>query len=85
MAKANNPFDSYVRVTFTPREAKIVSMVLADTLTTEIADYFKITVERVDKIIEKAKRKIDCARAKMAIAAAGKPCTVRSQEGEDDA
>lgn len=77
MAKANNPIDNYVRVALTPREAKIVSMILADTLTNEIADYFKITVERVDQIAERAKRKIDHARAKMA--------TVRSQEGEEDA
>ncbi len=83
MAKANNPLDTYVRVCFTPREAKIVSMVLSDTLTTEIADYFKIPIGRVDKIIEKAKHKIDCARAKMAIQAADRPCTVRSQEGEE--
>jgi len=84
VAKANNPFDTYVRVCFTPREAKIVSMVLSDTLTTEIADYFKITIGRVDKIIEKARRKIDSVRTKMATATAGKPCTVRIREGEEE-
>jgi len=70
MAKANNPFDSYVRVTFTPREAKIVSMILNSRFSgppvDEIAHYFAITTERVNQIIKKSQRKIDCARAKMA-------------------
>src|SRR5262245_40012651 len=83
MAKANNPLDTYVRVAFTPREAKIVSMVLSNTPTTEIANYFKITVERVDQIIERSRRKIDFVRTKMATEATSKPCMVRNQEGEE--
>lgn len=58
--------NGYVNVRLTPREAKIASMVLADTLTSEIADHFQIEIERVDQIINKVRRKIDFARAKTA-------------------
>jgi DNA-binding CsgD family transcriptional regulator len=84
---AKNPDGAYVHVRLTPREAKIASMVLGDVLTVEIADHFAITVERVDQIIKKVRRKIDYGRAEYAKAtqkAANKPCTVRSRESEEE-
>ena len=87
----NKP-DSYVHVSLTPREAKIASWVLSEfekygqigSLDEGIADYFKLDVRRVYQIVDRAKRKIDFARAKMATQAADKPCTVHSQEDEDE-
>lgn len=72
--------DGYVHVRFTPREAKIISMILTGSSRYEIAEYFSIDLARVDQIIKKARSRIDLARAKMATEAANKPCTVRSQE-----
>jgi hypothetical protein len=68
---AKNPPSGYVDVHFTPREAKIVSMILQDMghsdnltagITARIADYFKLDVERVEQIIVKCRRKIERAR-----------------------
>lgn len=79
----DSAINGYVNIRLTPREAKIVSMILKDTLTTEIADYFSITVERVEQIVTMARKKIDRARVKMATQATSEPCTVCSQEGEE--
>lgn len=78
--------DGYVNLCFTPREAKVVEMILTDTLTTEIADHFNMTVERVNQITQRAKRKTEYAfekYVKRVQEAANKPCAVRSQEGEE--
>lgn len=84
---AKNPDGAYVEITLTPREAKILSMILAGDFNSKIAAHFKITVERVEQIIKKISRKIDYGRAKYAKAiqkAADNPCTVRSRESEEE-